>query len=159
MNCLLTNFQSHPLPSHLIAITSHPPLRYKVESGKMRLFSGKKPASPTTSLDKQPYPQPYPGGGALGYNNDDDDDNHTYDADLPVPCPPHTTERKLVARIDRHVIPFLCILYLLAFLDRVNIANANVYGMSTQLGLDGDKYNVALVIFFVPYVLFEIPSK
>lgn len=31
--------------------------------------------------------------------------------------------------------------------------------MSKQLNLTGDKYNVALVIFFVPYVLFEIPSN
>lgn len=35
-----------------------------------------------------------------------------------VACPPHTTEAKLVRRIDFHVIPFLCIMYLLAFLDR-----------------------------------------
>ncbi|EME83908.1 uncharacterized protein MYCFIDRAFT_133760 [Pseudocercospora fijiensis CIRAD86] len=85
--------------------------------------------------------------------HDDDDD------DLEVPCPPHTTERKLVTRIDFHVVPFLCILYLLAFLDRVNIANANVFGLSKELGLQGDEYNTALVIFFVPYVLFEIPSN
>lgn len=64
-----------------------------------------------------------------------------------------------MSKIDFHVIPFLCILYLLAFLDRVNISNANIYGMSTELKLDGDKYNVALVIFFVPYILAEIPSN
>jgi len=52
-------------------------------------------------------------------------------------------------------------MYLLAFLDRVNIANANVYGMSlpNQLNLHGNRYNIALVIFFVPYVIFEIPSN
>ncbi|KAF2692098.1 MFS general substrate transporter [Lentithecium fluviatile CBS 122367] len=77
-----------------------------------------------------------------------------------VACPAHTTESKLVTRIDLHVIPFLCIMYLLAFLDRVNIANANVFGLSTELGIvDGNKYNTALVIFFVPYILFEIPSN
>jgi len=38
----------------------------------------------------------------------------------------------------------------LAFLDRVNIANANVYGLAKQLHLTGNQYNVALVIFFVP---------
>ena len=64
-----------------------------------------------------------------------------------------------MARIDFHVIPFLCILYLLAFLDRVNIANANVFGLSKELKLEGNEYNTALVIFFVPYVLFEIPSN
>lgn len=31
-------------------------------------------------------------------------------------CPPSTTDRKLMAKIDFHVIPFLCIMYLLAFL-------------------------------------------
>src|ERR1700712_5551680 len=63
------------------------------------------------------------------------DEDATYDADLHVQCPPHTTERRLVTKIDLHVIPFLCILYLLAFLDRVNIANANVFGLSKELDL------------------------
>lgn len=53
-------------------------------------------------------------------------------------------------------------MYLLAFLDRVNISNANIYGMSLpkqlNLGID-NRFNTALVIFFVPYVLFEIPSN
>ncbi|KAL6707164.1 High-affinity nicotinic acid transporter [Coniothyrium glycines] len=77
-----------------------------------------------------------------------------------VQCPPHTTERKLITKIDLRVIPFLCIMYLLAFLDRVNIANANVFGLSTELDLNRDnRYNTALVIFFVPYILFEVPSN
>ncbi len=42
---------------------------------------------------------------------------------------------------------------------RVNIANANVFGLTTELNLGGTKYNTALVIFFVPYILFEIPSN
>jgi hypothetical protein len=35
-----------------------------------------------------------------------------------VQCPLGTTERALVNKIDWRVIPFLCIMYLLAFLDR-----------------------------------------
>ncbi|EQL00814.1 major facilitator superfamily transporter [Ophiocordyceps sinensis CO18] len=79
---------------------------------------------------------------------------------VPV-CPPHTTERKLLARIDVRVVPFLCIMYLLAFLDRVNISNAALFGLSEDLnlGTTGTKFNVALVIFFVPYCVFEIPSN
>lgn len=47
-----------------------------------------------------------------------------------------------------------------AFLDRVNIANANVFGLSQELDLLHDnRYNTALVIFFIPYILFEIPSN
>ena len=44
------------------------------------------------------------------------------------------------------VIPILCMVYLFAYLDRVNIANAAVYGMSKDLGLVGNQFNVALTI-------------
>jgi MFS family permease len=62
-------------------------------------------------------------------------------------------------KIDLRVIPFLCVLYLLAFLDRVNIANARSFGLAKDLGLKTLEYNTALTIFFVPYVVFEIPSN
>jgi hypothetical protein len=73
--------------------------------------------------------------------------------------PSSTSERKLVTKIDLRVIPVLSILYLLAFLDRTNIANAAIYGLVKDLGLKGIQYNTALTIFFVPYVVFEIPSN
>jgi MFS transporter, ACS family, DAL5 transporter family protein len=78
--------------------------------------------------------------------------------ELHVVCPPHTT-KKLMAKIDLRVIPFLCILYLLAFLDRVNIANARSFGLIKDLDLKNVEYNTALTIFFVPYIVFEIPSN
>ena len=49
--------------------------------------------------------------------------------------------------------------------DRVNIANAKVFDLAKDLKLeepgnpDSTKYNTALVIFFVPYCLLEIPSN
>jgi len=80
--------------------------------------------------------------------------------ELHVVCPPHTTEKRLMRKIDLRVVPFLCILYLLAFLDRVNIANAKSFGLTADLHLDTNlQYNTALTIFFVPYILFEIPSN
>lgn len=67
-------------------------------------------------------------------------------------CPPHTTEKKLMARVDAHLLPFVSLLYLLAFLDRVNVANAKSFGLVADLGLDaeGVQYNTILTIFFVP---------
>ncbi|MCJ1308873.1 hypothetical protein MMC25_002528 [Agyrium rufum] len=81
--------------------------------------------------------------------------------ELDVVCPASTTDRRLAAKIDLHVIPILSIMYLLAFLDRTNIANAAVYGLTTDLKLaaGSTQYNTALTIFFVPYILFEIPSN
>lgn len=82
-----------------------------------------------------------------------------YDEGTGAVCPPHTTERKLIARIDWHLMPFVIVLYLLAFLDRVNIANAKSFGLKADLNLGGVEYNTALTIFFVPYVFFEVPSN
>ncbi|KAI9930104.1 hypothetical protein ASPWEDRAFT_35371 [Aspergillus wentii DTO 134E9] len=74
--------------------------------------------------------------------------------------PPTVNERKLMAKIDWHVVPCLCAMYLFAFLDRVNISNAATLGLQTDLNIEtGTKYNTALTIFFVPYVIFEIPSN
>lgn len=87
------------------------------------------------------------------------DDRGTEYDDLGVVCPPHTTEMKLMTKIDFRVIPFLCILYLLAFLDRVNIANAKIFGLAKDLGLTGVQYNTCLTMFFIPYIVFEIPSN
>ncbi|KAL8787402.1 MAG: hypothetical protein Q9195_007777 [Heterodermia aff. obscurata] len=42
---------------------------------------------------------------------------------------------------------------------RVNISNALTMNLPKDLHLVGDQRNVALTIFFVPYVLFEIPSN
>ncbi|KAL9097201.1 MAG: hypothetical protein Q9165_000628 [Trypethelium subeluteriae] len=45
-------------------------------------------------------------------------------------------------------------------MHRVNISNANIFGLSSDLDLAVDnRFNTSLVIFFVPYVLFEIPSN
>uniref|UniRef100_A0A093V3W3 Putative transporter C11D3.18C n=1 Tax=Talaromyces marneffei PM1 TaxID=1077442 RepID=A0A093V3W3_TALMA len=67
-----------------------------------------------------------------------------------------TTKPKLMAKIDLHILPFLLVLYLMAFLDRVNISNALLFGLEQDLDIQsGTKYNTALMIFFVPYVIFE----
>lgn len=81
--------------------------------------------------------------------------------ELGVVCPPHTTEKKLMRRIDLHLLPFISLLYLLAFLDRVNIANAKSFGLVTDLGLDagGIQYNTILTIFFVPCTYCYHPAR
>jgi hypothetical protein len=50
----------------------------------------------------------------------------------------------------------LCILYLLAFLDRTNIGNAKIDGLQASLHkMSTGRYNAALSIFFVSYSAFE----
>lgn len=79
------------------------------------------------------------------------------DGDLDAVDP--IAEKKLLWKVDLHVVPPLLILFLLAFLDRVNIGNAKIQGMTTELHMEGQDYNIALFIFFIPYILLEVPSN
>ncbi|KEZ46290.1 hypothetical protein SAPIO_CDS1211 [Scedosporium apiospermum] len=66
---------------------------------------------------------------------------------------------KLMRKMDLHLIPIIAVLYLLAYLDRGNIGNARLAGLEKDLGMAGDQYNVALTIFFVSYIVFEVPAN
>ncbi|KAL7421740.1 hypothetical protein Q5752_003511 [Cryptotrichosporon argae] len=68
-------------------------------------------------------------------------------------------ERKLLRRLDINLIPWMTLLYLMSFLDRVNVGAAKLYGLNTALGLTSLQYSTASMIFFVSYVAFEIPSN
>ncbi|KAF9230001.1 hypothetical protein BU15DRAFT_84194 [Melanogaster broomeanus] len=58
-------------------------------------------------------------------------------------------EAKLYRKIDWMLMPIITLMYLLCFMDRGSIGNATVEGMMTQLNLTGNRYNMALTMFFV----------
>ncbi|KAK2735623.1 hypothetical protein FQN57_001169 [Myotisia sp. PD_48] len=68
-------------------------------------------------------------------------------------------ERKVVRKCDLHVVPILFVLFLLSFLDRINIGNARLQGLEADLNMINHDYNLALFIFFIPYILCEVPSN
>ncbi|KAF2835917.1 MFS general substrate transporter [Patellaria atrata CBS 101060] len=71
----------------------------------------------------------------------------------------HVAEAKLVRKLDFYIIPMVMLLYLLSFLDRVNIGNARLYGLEDDLNLNPDQFQVAVSILFVTYILSELPSN
>ncbi|KAI0505913.1 major facilitator superfamily domain-containing protein [Xylaria bambusicola] len=68
-------------------------------------------------------------------------------------------EAKLLRKIDFHVLPILWVVYVAAFLDRVNISNALTLGLPEELGLNPRRVSIMLAIFFVPYTICEIPAN
>ena len=65
----------------------------------------------------------------------------------------------MLRKVDFHLVPFLAVLYLAAHIDRANIGNAKIEGLTTDLNMTGVQYNIALSVFFVPYILLEVPSN
>ena len=62
------------------------------------------------------------------------------------------------AHVARRLVPFLILLYFFAFLDRVNVGFAALT-MNAELGLSAAAYGFGAGIFFIGYVLFEVPSN
>ena len=61
--------------------------------------------SPDSSCDTQPEAEPGHGGKERANA-------------LFVQCPPHITERALIRRLDWRLLPIICVIYVMAFLDR-----------------------------------------
>ncbi|KMU78893.1 hypothetical protein CISG_07410 [Coccidioides immitis RMSCC 3703] len=68
-------------------------------------------------------------------------------------------EKALLWKCDIWVVPILFLLFLLSFIDRINIGNARLQGLERDLNMEGHDYNIALFIFFIPYILLEVPSN
>ncbi|KJK76264.1 hypothetical protein H634G_08404 [Metarhizium anisopliae BRIP 53293] len=68
-------------------------------------------------------------------------------------------ERRLVRKLDVIIIPTFFIIYMMSFLDRINISNARIQDMPKDLDLSGKKFNVALLVYYASYILLEIPSN
>jgi len=69
-------------------------------------------------------------------------------------------ERVIRRKIDWHTVPLVTVLYMLTFLDRINIGNARVQGLGDELQLNvGVRFNWALSIFYIIYLLVEVPSN
>ena len=68
-------------------------------------------------------------------------------------------DRILSNKIDLKVLPILGLLYLICFLDRTNSSNARIQGLEDGLKMPSTGYNTALWIFYIPFVLAEVPSN
>ncbi|KAH8175177.1 major facilitator superfamily protein [Sarocladium implicatum] len=68
-------------------------------------------------------------------------------------------EKKLVKKIDLFLMPMLWIMYILNYVDRMNIGNARIAGMGDDLKLTDEMYAWVLSIFFFGYLICEVPSN
>lgn len=68
-------------------------------------------------------------------------------------------EKKLVRKLDIHVLLPIGVIFFWAFIDRVNLGYARLQGLENDLGMVGNDFNVALLVQIAPYIFFEIPSN
>ncbi len=67
-------------------------------------------------------------------------------------------EARTIQKLRMRIIPFVFVLYVISFLDRINISFAALT-MNKELAISSKQYGLVAGIFFVGYFLFEIPSN
>ncbi|WP_145248428.1 MFS transporter [Pseudomonas oryzihabitans] len=67
-------------------------------------------------------------------------------------------ESVLIRRITHKLIPFLVLLYLVAYIDRSAVGFAKLH-MGADVGIGDAAYGLGAGLFFIGYFLFEVPSN
>lgn len=75
---------------------------------------------------------------------------------MSVPSP--SFQAATIRLVTRKLLPFLMLLYLIAYVDRANISVAALQ-MNADLGLSARMYGLGAGLFYVTYILFEVPSN
>ena len=67
-------------------------------------------------------------------------------------------ERRVTSKVSWRLLPYLFLLYVVAYIDRINVGVAKE-AMSRDLNLDPAAFGMGAGIFFIGYFLFEVPSS
>jgi ACS family tartrate transporter-like MFS transporter len=68
------------------------------------------------------------------------------------------TEDQIFARCARRLIPFIAVLYVLNYIDRVNVGFAALT-MNKDLGFSPSVFGLGASIFFLGYFIFQVPAN
>ncbi|KAK7045193.1 MFS general substrate transporter [Favolaschia claudopus] len=62
-------------------------------------------------------------------------------------------------KIDRHILPLMCVLYWVQFMDKTTLGNAAILGIKQGAHLTTDQYNWLGTIFYLSYLVMQFPQN
>ncbi|OJA13962.1 hypothetical protein AZE42_03611 [Rhizopogon vesiculosus] len=62
-------------------------------------------------------------------------------------------------KIDRHIMPLMCVLYWIQFMDKTTLGSAAILGIQEATHLTTNQYNWLGTVFYLSYLLFEYPQN
>jgi MFS family permease len=68
-------------------------------------------------------------------------------------------EKSAIRKVSLRLVPFVALMFFINFLDRTAISFAGPNGMTKDLGLTAAQFGLAAGVFFIGYILLEIPSN
>ncbi|KAI1344753.1 MFS general substrate transporter [Xylariaceae sp. FL0016] len=68
-------------------------------------------------------------------------------------------EKRLLRKIDLHMMPLLCVVYGLNYLDKTTLSYASVMGIKNDIGIGVNEYNWVASMFYFGYLFWEWPTN
>ncbi|KAI0146997.1 major facilitator superfamily transporter allantoate [Xylariaceae sp. FL1272] len=68
-------------------------------------------------------------------------------------------QKKLLRKIDYRLMPFLCVVYGLNYLDKTTLSYASIMGLKDDIGIGTSQYNWVASIFYFGYLAWEWPTN
>jgi ACS family allantoate permease-like MFS transporter len=66
---------------------------------------------------------------------------------------------RVLRKIDLHILPLMCILYWVQFMDKTTLGSSAILGIRESTRLNNNQYNWLGTIFYLSYLLFEYPQN
>ncbi|KAF8259251.1 MFS general substrate transporter [Lactarius quietus] len=79
-------------------------------------------------------------------------------AGVSLPLDPEESLR-IRRKIDKHLMPLMCILYLIQYMDKITLGSSAILGIQKATHLTTDQYNWLGTIFYLGYLVFEFPQN
>ncbi|KAL8280478.1 hypothetical protein RQP46_007126 [Phenoliferia psychrophenolica] len=92
-------------------------------------------------------------------------EGHTLGKDIESSNVDPAEDARIMRKVDYRLIPILSILYSISLIDRTNISVARVAGMALPVAKGGlaltvgTRYSIISLVFFITYIIFELPSN
>lgn len=79
--------------------------------------------------------------------------SHDYESDFTP-----EEQRKIIHRVDWRLVTTVGAMYCVSLMDRTNMSAAAIAGMLEELVMIGNRYQIATLVFFTTYIVFQPPS-
>jgi sugar phosphate permease len=67
--------------------------------------------------------------------------------------------KRLVRRLDWRLLPTITVMFLMNYLDRINVSNARLAGLQDDLGMSDTVWNAGISTFYVGYLVGQLPGN
>lgn len=68
------------------------------------------------------------------------------------------TNRRLLRKIYRYILPIICAVYCMNYLDETSLSYANIMGLNEDIHLVEDNYQWSVSLFYFGYLVWEWPT-